>query len=335
MSDATIYTESDAPSSIPGVSRIAVVGYGSQGEAHARNLDDAGFDVVVGLREGSPSRAKAASHGLAVATVAEAVKGAELVSMLIPDPAQPRVFEAEVKPNLAPDAALLFAHGFNVHFGAIEAPEGVDVILVAPKSPGPMLRREFENGNGVPALFAVHRDVTGEARERALAYGRGLGSARAGMLETTFAEETETDLFGEQAVLCGGVSELVQAGFDTLVDAGYQPEVAYFECLHELKLIVDLMYQFGVTGMRERVSDTAEFGDYVSGPRVVGQASRQAMKDILAEIQGGDFARRWMEVANGGSTEFQELRDSAQAHLIEEVGPRLRGRMAWMHGSQK
>jgi ketol-acid reductoisomerase len=312
--------------------RVAIIGYGSQGEAHARNLADSGIDVVVGLRPGSASREQAAARGLEVADVPDAVAGADVVAILIPDPAQPRVYHDEIEPNLRPGATLLFAHGFNIHYGSIVPKDGHDIVLVAPKSPGPMLRREYEQGNGVPALIAVHRDASGHGRDTALAYAHALGSARAGLLETDFAEETETDLFGEQAVLCGGLTALIQAGFETLVDAGYQPEVAYFECLHEMKLIVDLAYQDGLSGMRRRVSDTAEFGDYVSGPRVVGEASRQAMREILAEVRSGAFARRFIEDTESGSEEFRAFREQAARHPIEGVGRELRGRMAWLNG---
>jgi len=312
--------------------RVTVVGYGSQGEAHARNLTDSGLDVRVGLREGSPSWESASAAGLDVATVAEATRGADVVAVLIPDPAQPKVYREEIAPNLKPGAALLFAHGFNVHFGAITPDSSVDVILVAPKSPGPMLRREYESGAGVPALVAVHQDVTGRARAITLAYAHALGSARAGLLETDFAAETVTDLFGEQAVLCGGLTALIQAGFETLVEAGYQPELAYFECLHEMKLIVDLVYEGGLSLMRKRVSETAEFGDYVSGSRVVGEESRKAMKEILAEIRSGQFARRFIDDAESGWPEFQRFRAEAERHPIEEVGARLRSQMAWLDG---
>jgi ketol-acid reductoisomerase len=320
----------NAASSLEG-RRVAIIGYGSQGEAHARNLSDSGIDVVVGLRPGSPSREKASARGIQVADPAQATASADVVAILIPDPAQPRVYREEIEPNLKEGAALLFAHGFNVHYGAIEPKEGHDVVLVAPKSPGPMLRREYEDGNGVPALIGVHRDASGRARDIALAYAHGLGSSRAGLLETNFAEETETDLFGEQAVLCGGLSALIQAGFETLVDAGYQPEVAYFECLHEMKLIVDLAYQGGLSGMRARVSDTAEFGDYVSGPRVIGPESRKAMEEILEEVRDGTFARRWIQDSENGGSEFGRFRAEAARHPLEEVGSRLRRHMAWLN----
>jgi len=269
-------------------------------------------------------------------TVSEAAKEADLIAILLPDTVQARVFREEIEPHLQPGDTLLFAHGFNVHFGRIGTPEDVDVIMVAPKSPGQMLYREASEGNGVPALIAVHQDASGQAKDVALAYAHAIGSTRAGVLETSFAEETETDLFGEQAVLCGGLTSLIQNGFEILIEAGYQPEVAYFECLHEMKLIVDLAYQGGLSGMRKDVSDTAEWGDYVSGPRVVGAASKQAMKDILAEIQSGEFAERWVAESDGDASEFSRLRKEGQSHQIEEVGKRLRSRMAWLreHGEE-
>jgi len=314
--------------------RVAVIGYGSQGRAHARNLADSGIDVVVGVRPNGPSREKARADGLTTDEVARAVASADVVALLIPDPAQPRLYEAEIAPYLRPGAALLFAHGFNVHYGEITPAAELDVILVAPKSPGALLREEYAAGRGVPALVGVHQDASGCARALTLSYAHHLGCTRAGILFTDFAEETETDLFGEQAVLCGGVTSLIQAGFETLVDAGYQPELAYFECLHELKLIVDLIYQNGLTGMRQRVSDTAEFGDYVSGSRVVGSESRAAMREILEEIRSGAFARRWIEDAGEGSGEFTRLRRLAQEHPLEEVGVRLRRQMPWLAEAQ-
>jgi ketol-acid reductoisomerase len=335
MSNARILTVDDVDPSLLTSRKIAVIGYGSQGAAHARLLLASGHDVRVGLRDGSSSAAAAREAGLKVTSVPEAVREADLVAILIPDTAQARVYNEEIAPNLRPGMALLFAHGFNVHFGEITPPEDVDVIMVAPKSPGPMLYREASQGNGVPALIAVHNDATGKAREIALAYAHGIGSTRAGVLETTFAEETETDLFGEQAVLCGGLSALIQSGFETLVDAGYQPEVAYFECLHEMKLIVDLAYQDGISGMRKRISDTAEWGDYVSGPRVIGEASRQAMKDVLSEIQSGEFARRWIQESDGDTPEFNRLKAEGRDHPIEEVGTRLRARMAWLKDGEE
>jgi ketol-acid reductoisomerase len=335
MSTAGILTIEDVDPSLLASKKVAIIGYGSQGAAHARLLHEGGNDVRVGLREGSASAEAARKAGLRVVPVADAVKEADLVAVLIPDTAQPKVFQEEIAPNLRPGAALLFAHGFNVHFGQIEVPEGVDVIMVAPKSPGPMLYREASQGNGVPALIAVHQDATGSARAIALAYAHGLGSTRAGVLETTFAEETETDLFGEQAVLCGGLSSLIQAGFETLLEAGYQPEVAYFECLHEMKLIVDLAYQDGLSGMRKRISDTAEWGDYVSGPRVIGKASRDAMREILTEIQNGEFARRWIAESQGEGREFARFRDEGRNQPLEQVGSRLRARMAWLQEGEE
>jgi ketol-acid reductoisomerase len=335
MSNARILTVEDVDPSLLPSKKVAVVGFGSQGAAHAKLLHAAGIDVRVGLRSGSASEAAARKAGLAVKPVADAVKEADLVAILIPDTAQPKVYREEIAPNLKPGSALLFAHGFNVHFGQIQPPENVDVIMVAPKSPGPMLYREGSQGKGVPALIAVHRDATGKARDLALGYAHALGSTKAGVLETSFAEETETDLFGEQAVLCGGLSSLIQTGFETLVNAGYQPEVAYFECLHEMKLIVDLAYQGGLTGMRKRISDTAEWGDYVSGPRVIGDASKKAMQDILAEIRSGAFARRWIAESAGDAPEFKRLRTAGSEQPLEQVGKRLRSRMAWLQDGQE
>jgi len=307
--------------------KVAVLGYGSQGHAHALNLRDSGIEVEVGLREGSPSRAGAEDAGLTVGTVAEAVRGAQVVSMLVPDQVQPRVYEQEAAPNLATEAAILFAHGFNVHYGRIAAPAGHDVIMVAPKGPGHIVRRLFEEGFGTPALVAVAQDASGQAFELALAYGAAIGAARAGMIETTFPEETETDLFGEQAVLCGGVTELVSAGFETLVDAGYQPEIAYYECLHELKLIVDLMWEGGLSGMRHSVSDTAEFGDLTRGPRVIDGHVRKTMQELLSEIRAGTFAQEWIADMDAGEPRLAELREQASGQVLEQVGRELRGLM--------
>jgi ketol-acid reductoisomerase len=330
MSTARIYTVDDVnPEALSG-KKIAVLGFGSQGAAHAKLLHEGGLDVRVGLKAGSHSAEAVRRAGIPLMSVADAVKEADLIAILIPDTAQAKVYQEEIGPNLKAGDTLLFAHGFNVHFGQIQAPEDVDVIMVAPKSPGAMLYREASQGNGVPALIAIHQDASGHAKETALAYAHGIGSTRAGVLETTFAEETETDLFGEQAVLCGGLTSLIKNGFETLVEAGYQPEVAYFECLHEMKLIVDLVYQGGLAGMRKDVSDTAEWGDYVSGPRVVGAASRQAMQDVLAEIQSGEFAKRWIEESQGDASEFKCLREEDKTHPIEEVGARLRSRMSWL-----
>jgi ketol-acid reductoisomerase len=306
--------------------RVAVLGYGSQGHAHALNLHDSGVDVVVGLREGSDSREAAEEAGLDVAAPAEAVQGAQLVAFLLPDQVQPAVYE-EVAPHLDPDATLLFAHGFNIHYGRIAPPTGHDVIMVAPKGPGHIVRRIFTEGYGTPALIAVAQDASGSARETALAYAQGIGATRAGVIETTFLEETETDLFGEQAVLCGGVTELIRLGFETLVEAGYQPEIAYYECLHELKLIVDLIYEGGLAGMRYSISDTAEYGDLTRGPRVVDDHVRENMRRLLAEIREGGFAREWIEEMDAGEPHLGELRKQAADERIETVGAELRSLM--------
>jgi ketol-acid reductoisomerase len=306
--------------------RVAVLGYGSQGHAHALNLHDSGVDVVVGLREGSDSREAAEEAGLEVAAPAEAVQGAQLVAFLLPDQVQPAVYE-EVAPHLDPDATLLFAHGFNIHYGRIAPPTGHDVIMVAPKGPGHIVRRIFTEGYGTPALIAVAQDASGSARETALAYAQGIGATRAGVIETTFLEETETDLFGEQAVLCGGVTELIRLGFETLVEAGYQPEIAYYECLHELKLIVDLIYEGGLAGMRYSISDTAEYGDLTRGPRVVDDHVRENMRRLLAEIREGGFAREWIEEMDAGEPHLGELRKQAADERIETVGAELRSLM--------
>ena len=309
---------------------VAVIGYGSQGHAQAQNLKDSGVDVVVGLRDGSPQRAKAEAAGLRVASPSDAAKQAGLIAILVPDTVQAKLYEEEIAPYLEKGDTLFFSHGFNVHFDQITPPEYVDTIMVAPKSPGHMLRREYTLGRGVPALLAVHQDASGHAWDNALAYAEGIGSTRAGTMRTSFAEETETDLFGEQAVLCGGVSALMRAGFDTLVAAGYQPEVAYFECVHEVKLIVDLIYEGGLTGMRNRVSDTAEYGDYIAGDRVIGEPSRAAMQELLEDIRSGKFARRWVGEAKSGGNNFEAMRSDAREHPVEEVGARLRSQMAWM-----
>src|SRR4249920_3110527 len=304
--------------------KVAVVGYGSQGHAHALNLHDSGVEVEVGLREGSSSRQAAEEAGVSVATVAEATADAQVVALLLPDQVQPAVYEADVAPNLAPGAALLFAHGFNVHYGRIQPPADHDVIMVAPKGPGHIVRRLFTEGYGTPALAAVAQDASGNAFRLALAYAAGIGATRAGVIETTFLEETETDLFGEQAVLCGGVTELIRLGFETLVEAGYQPEIAYYECLHELKLIVDLIYEGGLAGMRYSISDTAEYGDYTRGPRVVDEHVRAEMRRILAEVQDGSFASEWVTEAKAGFPRFEALRRQGREHQIEQVGAGLR-----------
>ena len=306
---------------------VAVVGYGSQGHAHALNLHDSGVRVVVGLREGSSSWAAAEEAGLEVRTIAEAVRGAQLVSLLLPDQVQPAVFEQDVEPNLEPDAAVLFAHGFNVLYERVAPGEGHDVIMVAPKGPGHVVRRLFTEGYGTPALIAVEQDASGRARDLALAYAVGIGAGRAGILETTFREETETDLFGEQAVLCGGTTELIRAGFETLVAAGYQPEIAFYECLHELKLIVDLIWEGGLQHMRWSISDTAEFGDYVSGPRVIDSHVRERMQGILQDIQSGEFAKLWIAEMDSGEAGLRGHRAEAANQLIEQVGEELRALM--------
>jgi ketol-acid reductoisomerase len=307
--------------------KVAILGFGSQGHAHALNLHESGVDVMVGLRPGSASRDAAEAAGLTVGTIAEAVKGAQVIAFLLPDQVQKRVYEEDVAANLADDAALVFAHGFNVHYGRIQAPPGHDVLMVAPKGPGHVVRRLFTEGLGTPAVIAVAQDASGQALELALAYGTALGAGRAGMIETTFAEETETDLFGEQAVLCGGTAELIRAGFETLVDAGYQPEVAYYECLHELKLIVDLIWEGGLSHMRWSISDTAEYGDFTRGNRVIDEHVRAKMREVLGEIQDGTFAREWIAEMDSGEHTLDELRAAARERQIERVGLELRSLM--------
>jgi ketol-acid reductoisomerase len=327
---ARMYYDSDAdPAALEGQT-VAIIGYGSQGHAHARNLHDAGIDVIVGLKPGSKSRPLAEEAGLRVEDVADAVKAADVIMIAVPDTLQKSVYDAEIEPYLRPGQLLMFAHGFNIRFGRIIPPSTVDVGMVAPKGPGHLLRSVFEQGGGVPALFAVENDASGTARDRVLAYARGIGSTRAGVLETTFKEETETDLFGEQALLCGGVSALIKAAFETLVEAGYQPELAYFETMHELKLIVDLMYRGGLNFMRFSVSDTAEYGDYVSGPRVA-EGVKTAMQDVLADIQSGSFASRWIAEQESGGAEFARLRRQDRDHQIEKVGAELRAQMAFLN----
>ena len=327
---AEMFYDSDADLSIIQGRTVAVIGYGSQGHAHALSLRDSGVDVRVGLKEGSPSRAKAEAEGLRVVTVAEAAAEADLIMILAPDQHQRKIYADEIAPNLQEGDALFFAHGFNIRFGYIDPPAGVDVCMVAPKGPGHLVRREYTEGRGVPVIVAVEKDASGEAWPLALSYAKAIGGLRAGGIKTTFTEETETDLFGEQAVLCGGASALVQAGFETLVEAGYQPEVAYFECLHELKLIVDLMYEGGIAKQRWSVSDTAEFGDYVSGPRVIDASVKARMKDVLTDIQTGAFAKRFIDDQDAGAPEFKEFRSKAEAHPIEATGRELRKLMAWV-----
>lgn len=325
-----MYYEQDADKALLSGKKIAVIGYGSQGHAHALNLKDSGCDVVVGLYEGSASRQKAEQDGLTVASVAEAVASADITMVLIPDEKQSRVYQESIRPNLKAGAALAFAHGFNIHFNQIVPPADVDVFMVAPKGPGHLVRRVFTEGKGVPCLMAVYQDHSGKAQATALAYAAGIGGARAGVLETTFQEETETDLFGEQAVLCGGTAALVKAGFETLVEAGYQPEVAYFECLHELKLIVDLMYEGGLAAMRYSISDTAEYGDYVVGDRIVTDETKATMRQVLAEIQSGTFAKNWILENQANRPAFSARRRMEAQHPIETVGRELRGMMSWL-----
>ncbi|MEH7351053.1 ketol-acid reductoisomerase [Gottfriedia acidiceleris] len=331
---AKVYYGTDVKENVLVGKTIAVIGYGSQGHAHALNLHENGHKVVVGCRPGKSWDA-AANDGLHVTTVAEASKAADVVMILLPDEHQPTVYKNEIEPHLESGNALAFAHGFNVHFDQIVPPANVDVFLVAPKGPGHLVRRTFVDGAAVPALFAVYQDVTGEAKNVALSYADGIGATRAGVLETTFKEETETDLFGEQAVLCGGVTSLVKSGFETLVEAGYQPEVAYFECLHELKLIVDLMYEGGMSYMRYSISDTAQWGDFVSGPRVVANESKLAMKDILAEIQDGTFAKGWINENKNGRPVYNEINESEKKHQLEEVGEKLRAMMPFIQRKEK
>ncbi len=332
---ATIYYEKDADRSALEGQRIAVLGFGSQGHAHALNLKDSGHDVRVGLREGSKSWPRAEDVGLRVLPTAEAVRESDVAMVLLPDTAQAASYRSEIGPNLEPGNMLMFAHGFNVHFGRIQPPDGVDVTMIAPKGPGHLLRRTYEQGIGTPALVAVQQDATGKALQRALAYAAGIGVARAGVIETTFKEETETDLFGEQVVLCGGVTELVRSGFETLVGAGYQPEIAYFECLHELKLIVDLMYEGGMSWMRYSISDTAEYGDYTRGPRVIDDEVRAEMQRILDEIQSGQFAKEWITEAENGFPNFRRLRGEARSSRVEDVGRELRRMMPWLESEKK
>jgi ketol-acid reductoisomerase len=327
---AKVYYEKDADSGLIAGRKVAVMGYGSQGHAHALNLRDSGVDVRVGLRDGSSSRAKAEAAGLRVTSIAQAADEADVIMMLTPDTEQQATYEAAIEPSLRPGDALLFAHGFNIRFGLIRPPAGVDVAMVAPKGPGHLVRRTFEGGGGVPSLIAVAQDASGKARDLALSYANAIGSTRAGVLDTTFDEETETDLFGEQVVLCGGLTSLIMAGFETLVAAGYQPESAYFECLHEVKLIVDLMYENGIAGMRFSISDTAEYGDLTRGPRVINDAVKAEMKQILTEIQDGTFANEWIAENRAGRPNFNRLRQAGKEHPIEKVGEQLRGMMPFI-----
>ena len=327
---AQMYYDSDANLDLLNGKTVAIVGYGSQGHAHALNLKDSGVNVVVGLYPGSKSVAKAEAAGLKVLSVSEAAKVADLVMILLPDEVQKTVYTNEIAPNLQSGNVLLFAHGFNIHFGQVVPPEDVDVVMVAPKGPGHLVRRTYEQGQGVPCLFAVYQDATGQARDRAMAYAKGIGGTRAGILETTFREETETDLFGEQVVLCGGLSELIKSGFETLVNAGYQPELAYFECLHEVKLIVDLVVEGGLATMRDSISNTAEYGGYTRGPRIITDETRAEMRKILSEIQSGQFAREFVLENQSGKPGFTAMRRQEAEHPIEVVGKDLRAMFSWL-----
>jgi ketol-acid reductoisomerase len=327
---ARIFYENDADLSLFEGKKVAIIGYGSQGHAHALNLRDSGVDVVVGLRETDPDRPKATEAGFEVLSMGEAAAAGDIIVMLVPDQFQKEVYEGHIKDNLDDGNALFFAHGFNIHFYQVLPPENIDVVMVAPKGPGHMVRRVYEEGSGVPALVAVYQDYTGKARDVGLAYAKGLGATRAGVLETTFAEETETDLFGEQCVLCGGAVELMRAGFDTLVEAGYQPEIAYFECLHEMKLIVDLIYEGGISYMRYSISDTAEYGDMTRGKRIISDQTRQEMRRILHEITTGEFAREWILENQAGRPVYNALRRRDADHLVEKVGKDLRSMMSWL-----
>jgi ketol-acid reductoisomerase len=328
--DQDIFYDDDADLSLLEGKTIAIIGYGSQGHAHALNLKDSGLEVVVGLRPDSRSRAEAEAQGLTVLDVSEAASRGDVVMVLLPDERQAQVWEAQIADGIAPGNLLLFAHGFTIHFGQIEPPAGVDVGMVAPKGPGHLVRRQFAERRGVPCLIAVHQDASGAAHDLVLAYAKGIGGTRAGVIETTFKDECETDLFGEQSVLCGGATELVRAGFETLVEAGYDPRLAYFECLHELKLIVDLMYEQGITGMRDSISNTAEYGDMTRGQRVIGEQTRDAMRKILADIRSGEFAKEWIAENRAGQENFQRLREEGADHHIERVGRDLRSMMPWI-----
>ena len=331
---AKMYYENEISKEALAGQTVAIVGYGSQGRAHAMNLKESGFEVVVGLYEGSPSVKRAEADGLKVMSVSDAARVANVVMILVPDERQKKVYDENIAQHMTAGKSLVFAHGFNIHFGQIVPPADVDVYLIAPKGPGHLVRRVYEEGRGVPALVAVHQNASGKALEKALAYAAGIGAARAGVLETTFKEETETDLFGEQAVLCGGATELVKAGFDTLVEAGYQKEIAYFECLHELKLIVDLLYEGGFENMRFSVSDTAEYGDYMVGKRIINEATRAEMKKVLAEIQNGQFAKAWIEENEKGRPIFNKIKAAELEHPIVETGKNLRSMMSWIRQSE-
>ena len=327
---ATVYTENDADLKLIKNKTLAIIGYGSQGHAHAQNLKDSGLNVIIGLYKNSKSVEVAKRHGFEVFETAEAVEKADVIMLAVPDMLQPEVYENDVLPNLTAEKILAFTHGLAIHFGLIETPKDIDVIMIAPKGPGHVVRSQYLEGKGVPALIAVKEGSSKGARGIALAWAKGIGGTRAGVIETTFKEECETDLFGEQAVLCGGASALVQAGFETLVEAGYQPEMAYFECLHELKLIVDLMVESGISGMRFSISETAEWGDYISGPRVINESSRKAMKDILSEIQSGEFTKNWVAEYKAGCPRYKQFIKEGEEHPIEKTGERLRALMPWV-----
>ena len=327
---AKMYYDKDANLDLLKDSKIAIIGYGIQGRGQALNLRDSGLEVLVSELEGTPNHEQAVKDGFNVVSAEEAAKQADVIQILTQDHVQEAVYKKAIEANLSEGNTLMFSHGFNIHFKQIVPPKDVDVIMVAPKGPGALVREMYEQDKGVPCLIAVYQDASGKAKDKALAYAKGLGGTRAGVIETTFKEETETDLFGEQAVLCGGASELVMAGFDTLVEAGYQPEIAYFECLHELKLITDLIYHYGITGMRKRVSDTAEYGDLTRGPRVVNEETRKEMKKILSEVQSGDFAKEWIDENKNGRPKYNELSEKGKNHKIEKVGEELRKMMPWM-----
>ena len=332
---ANVYYEKDADAALIRGKKVAIIGYGSQGHAHALNLKESGVDVVVGLRDGSSSKAKAEAEGLKVMSIADASKHADVIMVLAPDTEQKKIYEESIAQHLTAGKALAFAHGFNIRFNRIEPPKDVDVIMIAPKGPGHLVRRTYQEGGGVPALIAVHQDATGNAKAIALSYANAVGGARAGVIETTFPEETETDLFGEQVVLCGGLTSLVMAGYETLVEAGYQPEMAYFECLHEVKLIVDLMYEEGIAGMRYSISDTAEYGDVSRGPRIINSATKDEMRKILDEIRSGKFAEEWIAESDSGRKRFAELQNAGRNHPIEKVGSQLRAMMPWISKGKK
>lgn len=327
----TMYFEKDASLEPIEGKTIAVIGYGSQGRAHANNLHESGINVVVGAREGGPSWEKAKADGLRVATPAQASAQGDMIAILLPDMVQPKVFEEDIKPNAKPGASILFAHGFNIHFGQIQVPDNMDVVMVAPKGPGDLVRRQYEEGKGVPCLMAVEQDASGEAFDRTLAYAHGIGGTRGGVITTTFKEETETDLFGEQAVLCGGATELVVQGFETLVEAGYQPEVAYFECMHELKLIVDLLFEGGLAKMNKFISETAQYGDFTRGPRIINDETKQRMKEVLDDITSGKFAREWAAEYDSGLKNFRRMEQEDLDQPIEKVGAKLRAQMSWIN----